>query len=199
MTDDAEDDYLSDKFLFGTTSNPTPSNPVTYADRRKQAQRQSELKNAQNKIKSRRVREEEAREEGLRTSLFQRAEAEEQELGRKNKAMSMMLKMGFKPGNALGAPDTANENGGASSSDTGLAAVTPPATALNPIGGDVQWSRSGAARTESLIPEQDGGRGSEGPSEESTEASSGLRHRTVPLAVDIRTGERSYCLFNDIF
>ena len=59
MSDD-EDNYLSDKFLLGDTVSP-PSKPQTYAERRKQSQRQSELRNLQNKKKSRKQLEEEAR------------------------------------------------------------------------------------------------------------------------------------------
>ena len=99
MADD-EDDYLSDKFL--TLSESTPSQPSTYAERRKQAQKKSQLKNEQNRLKSRRVQEMESREEGLGTSLFQRAQEEASETGKHNKALAMMMKMGFQPGQSLG-------------------------------------------------------------------------------------------------
>ncbi|KAG6832963.1 hypothetical protein H0H92_004847 [Tricholoma furcatifolium] len=100
MSDD-EDDYLSDKFL--TASNPTTSAPKTYAQLRKEAEKKSSLKNVQNKTKSRRQRELEAREEGLSKSLFERAKEEEDAgISSGNKALSMMMKMGFKPGQALG-------------------------------------------------------------------------------------------------
>lgn len=96
---DEEDDYLSDKFLLETA--PAPSGLSTYAERRKEAQRLAVLKNEQNKKKSKRQLELESREEGLRKSLFERAKDEEA-AGQQNKALAMMMKMGFKPGQSLG-------------------------------------------------------------------------------------------------
>ncbi|KAG6880288.1 hypothetical protein C0992_000065 [Termitomyces sp. T32_za158] len=96
-----EDDYLSDKFLNPESS--TSAQPKTYAQLRKEAEKQSRLKNEQNRVKSRRQRELEAREEGLNKSLFERAKEEEDAgISSGNKALSMMKKMGFKPGQALG-------------------------------------------------------------------------------------------------
>ena len=98
MADD-EDDYLSDKFLL--ESAPSLSKPKTYAERRKEAQRLAAIKNEQNRKKSRRQLEQEAREEGLSKSLFERAKDEEA-AGQQNKALAMMMKMGYKPGESLG-------------------------------------------------------------------------------------------------
>ncbi|KAF9469065.1 hypothetical protein BDZ94DRAFT_1286943 [Collybia nuda] len=57
-------------------------------------------------LKSRRQREIEAREEGLSKSLFERAKEEEDAgISPGNKALSMMMKMGFKPGQSLGKID----------------------------------------------------------------------------------------------
>ncbi|KAG6885350.1 hypothetical protein C0993_002826 [Termitomyces sp. T159_Od127] len=96
-----EDDYLSDKFLIPDAS--ASAQPKTYAQLRKEAEKQSRLKNEQNRVKSRRQRELEAREEGLNKSLFERAKEEEDAgISSGNKALSMMQKMGFKPGQALG-------------------------------------------------------------------------------------------------
>ncbi|KAG6833746.1 hypothetical protein H0H87_001178 [Tephrocybe sp. NHM501043] len=96
-----EDDYLSDKFLIPDA--PTAAKTKTYAQLRKEAEKKAQLKNEQNRIKSRRQRELEAREEGLSKSLFERAK-EEQDAGISsgNKALTMMMKMGFKPGQSLG-------------------------------------------------------------------------------------------------
>ena len=88
---DAEDDYLSDKFLAAAVA-VAPSKPITYAERRKQAQREAELKNAQNRKKTKREIEEETRREGLTTSLFEKA-IEQEQAGSTNKAMAMMLKV----------------------------------------------------------------------------------------------------------
>ncbi|KAH7887916.1 hypothetical protein F5I97DRAFT_1806012 [Phlebopus sp. FC_14] len=55
----------------------------------------------QNRNKSRRQREQESREEGLGKSLFERAEED----GGENKALGMMMKMGFKMGQSLGNTD----------------------------------------------------------------------------------------------
>ncbi|KAI0751355.1 hypothetical protein C8Q80DRAFT_1156875 [Daedaleopsis nitida] len=99
---DEEDDYLSDKFLLEATQASSSSATKTYADRRKEALRKAALMNEHNRTKSRRELEREAREEGLNRSLFERAQEEAQESGTQNKALAMMMKMGFKPGQALG-------------------------------------------------------------------------------------------------
>ncbi|KAL0949619.1 hypothetical protein HGRIS_009664 [Hohenbuehelia grisea] len=103
MSDDEADDYLSDKFLVETSA---PSAPKTYSNLRKAAQQRSQQKNVENRTKSRYQREIESREEGLSKSLFERAK-EEQEAGLSSgsKALSIMMKMGFKPGESLGRPD----------------------------------------------------------------------------------------------
>ncbi|KAJ6509984.1 hypothetical protein C8R47DRAFT_1173731 [Mycena vitilis] len=60
--------------------------------------------------KSRRQREVESRTEGLSKSLFERAKEEEDAgLVSGNKALSIMMKMGFKPGQALGATEDASQ------------------------------------------------------------------------------------------
>ncbi|KAI9001197.1 hypothetical protein BD414DRAFT_406178 [Trametes punicea] len=108
---DEEDDYLSDKFVVeaaaaATTSassaSASSSAPKTYAERRREALKRSALRNEQNRMKSRREREREAREDALGRSLFERAQEEARESGRENKALAMMMKMGFRPGQALG-------------------------------------------------------------------------------------------------
>ena len=101
MSDD-EDNYLSDKFLVEANSSTSSSTSKTYAERRKEALKRSALKNEQNRKKGLREREREAREEALNRSLFERAQEEAQESGQQNKALAMMMKMGFKPGQALG-------------------------------------------------------------------------------------------------
>ncbi len=99
MSDD-EDDYLSDKFLLEPSPSAT-SVPKTYSQRRRDAARVSALKSERNRHKSRKQLESEAREEGLSKSLFERAK-EEEASGQQNKALAMMMKMGFKPGQSLG-------------------------------------------------------------------------------------------------
>lgn len=99
--DDDDDDYLSDKFLVAASSSSTKAS--SYTQLRKEAQKKAQLKNEQNKQKGRRQREIEAREEGLSKSLFDRAKEEEAAgTGSANKALSIMMKMGFKPGQSLG-------------------------------------------------------------------------------------------------
>lgn len=104
-----DDDYLSDKFLVNTAE---PQKPATYSEKRKEVLFKSHLKNEQNRTKSRRQLELESREEGLSKSLFERAEDDKTSgRGSENKALSMMMKMGFKPGQALGVtalPDEGN-------------------------------------------------------------------------------------------
>jgi hypothetical protein len=105
-----DDDYLSDKFLVSTAQ---PQKPKTYSEKRKEVLVKSHLKNEQNRTKSRRQLELETREEGLSKSLFERAEDDKTSgRGSENKALSMMMKMGFKPGQALGvtAHDEDNTN-----------------------------------------------------------------------------------------
>ena len=101
--DDDDDDYLSDKFLTNTSANTT-TKPTTYSQIRKEAQKKAQLKNEQNRHKGRRQLELESREEGLSKSLFERAKEEEDSglVGSSNKALSIMMKMGFKPGQSLG-------------------------------------------------------------------------------------------------
>ena len=100
-----EDDYLSDKFL--PNENTSSLKSATYSQLRKAAQKKAQLKNEQNRIKSRRQREIESREEGLSKSLFDRAKEEEEAgMSSGNKALSIMMKMGFKPGQALGNNDS---------------------------------------------------------------------------------------------
>lgn len=127
MSDD--DDYLSDKFLFGDPSTSassskstkskakisTPSAPKTYSELRRESLRKSEAKNLSNRKKS----QKEGLTEGLSTSLFERAkEDEERGLG-KNKALGMMMKMGFKPGQSLGreTPLSTDDNDGREEED----------------------------------------------------------------------------------
>jgi len=106
MADDGDDDYLSDKFLTPVE----PQNPKTYSEKRKEALRESFRRDEQNRTKSRRQLERESREEGLSKTLFERAEDDKSSgRGPENKALSMMLKMGFKPGQALGVPDSVDE------------------------------------------------------------------------------------------
>lgn len=103
-----EDDYLSDRFLIQSTSSAprTTAAERTYTERRKQAQIESELRQEKSRTKSRKEREEEAREEGLRRSLFEVSKGDgDSEVGvdaGRSKAMEMMFKMGFRPGQSLG-------------------------------------------------------------------------------------------------
>ncbi|KAG8925893.1 hypothetical protein FRC00_003519 [Tulasnella sp. 408] len=126
-----EDDYLSDKFL-AQLEQSSSNKPRTYHDRRREANRISEQKNIANRIRSRREIEEESRREGLSKSLFERAREEEDRARKrrklsgsdqdgfssdpgepeqpKNKALAMMLKMGFKEGQSLGRADGLSSN-----------------------------------------------------------------------------------------
>jgi len=106
MADDGDDDYLSDKFLTVVE----PQKPQTYSEKRKETLRQSLLRDEHNRTKGRRQLELESREEGLSKSLFERAEDDKASgRGPEHKALSMMLKMGFKPGQALGIPASVDE------------------------------------------------------------------------------------------
>lgn len=119
-----EDDYLSDKFLAeieAKEQKSKQSGAKTYAQLRKEAQKRKEEKGY---IKPRAEREREAREEGLKRNLMTattspangttwQAASTSSSAGFNaddqappshggNKALSMMMKMGFRPGEALG-------------------------------------------------------------------------------------------------
>ena len=99
---DEEEDYLSEKFLAGIMAQSS-SGPKTYAQQRREAQRQSEIRNLAGRTKSKKEVEREnleALKEGMGTSLFERQKLGE--VGGPSKAMNMMAKMGFKPGQTLG-------------------------------------------------------------------------------------------------
>jgi hypothetical protein len=105
-TDSTDDDYLSEKYLAELPSTETK----TYSQRRKEAEKQARLNNERNRVKGRRERELEARREGLSRSLFERSKDEQGSDDKgadrtKNKALSIMMKMGFKPGQTLGKVD----------------------------------------------------------------------------------------------
>ena len=115
-----DDDYLSDKFLVD--SSGSSSAPRTYSQIRKEAQKKSRLKNDDNRKKSRRQLELESREAGLSKSLFERAKEETSGSNSGNKALSIMMKMGFKPGQSLGRTGDQDDN------DAGQAVSTTTAT-----------------------------------------------------------------------
>ncbi|KAF8450821.1 hypothetical protein L210DRAFT_963383 [Boletus edulis BED1] len=110
LTMSDEEDYLSDKFLVDAVASS--SQPKTYAQKRQESLRQSRIKNEQNRLKSRHQREQESREEGLRKSLFERAKEDNE--GGENKALGIMLKMGFKIGQSLGQQEGSPSHEGAS-------------------------------------------------------------------------------------
>ncbi|KIR98798.1 hypothetical protein L804_03413 [Cryptococcus deuterogattii 2001/935-1] len=105
---DSEDDFMSDKFLV----DAPPPEPLNYSARRaKESLKSQRLGQAKNQLKLKDL-EEQRRKEGLETSLFERfgndrgnskdkGTAEEAGKGG-NKAMEMMMKMGWKVGQGLG-------------------------------------------------------------------------------------------------
>ncbi|KAH9077425.1 hypothetical protein EDB83DRAFT_2549169 [Lactarius deliciosus] len=125
IVDTDDDDYLSDKFLVNTDE---PQKPKTYGEKRKEALFKSRLKNELNRTKSRRQLELESREEGLSKSLFERAEDETSGRGSENKALSMMMKMGFRPGQALGVTAHADEGSANPSSSPSPPPLDPTRT-----------------------------------------------------------------------
>ncbi|KAH9951771.1 hypothetical protein B0H21DRAFT_818200 [Amylocystis lapponica] len=76
-----------------------------------------------------RQRELESREEGLSKSLFERAQ-DEAATGQQNKALAMMMKMGFKPGQALGRKDDDEPSSSSAIPDAGGTDEPPQTTAL---------------------------------------------------------------------
>lgn len=168
MSDD-EDDYLSDKFLAQLEATPKPQQPKSYVERRKQALKRSQLLNEQNRKTSRKQMELEAREEGLRTSLIQKAEEEAKESGKQNKALVIMMKMGFKPGQSLG--ESHEESSSSSSIDGNLGSTL--ATETSGIVGERD------AETEISTP----------PSKPRTSAFAAYKHRAEPLPIKEWSGE----------
>ena len=166
MSDD-EDDYLSDKFLAQLEAASKPPQPKSYTDRRKQALKQSQLLDKQNRKKSRKQVEVEAREEGLQTSLIQKAQEEAKESGKQNKALAIMMKMGFKPGQSLG--ESLEESSSPSSTGGILAQTTEMPDAA--VERDV----------EAEIPTP--------PLESRTSAFAAYKHRAEPLSIKEWSGE----------
>ncbi|PAV20727.1 hypothetical protein PNOK_0335400 [Pyrrhoderma noxium] len=178
-SNDDEDDYLSDKFLFASEAAASSSKAQTYSERRKQAQKQSDLKNKQNRTKSRRERELEAREEGLKRSLFERAKEEEEQHGKQNKAMNMMLRMGFKPGHSLGSNDSGSHGTGDSDRNTEVQTeVNSPVT--------VTATTSELHTTSSLLPKASPEYASQASNEEAPDS----KHRSIPLPVETWIGKK---------
>lgn len=125
--EEPEEDYLSDKFLAEIEAKEKQSKQSgvkTYTQLRKEAQKRKEERGY---IKPRAEREREAREEGLKRNLMMPSTSSTSTNGSTwktgstsesapgsdaddlpppthggNKALSMMMKMGFKPGEALG-------------------------------------------------------------------------------------------------
>lgn len=102
---ESEDDFMSDKFLVEST--PAKKTQQTYLDRRRAAQK----KHLESQPKSLKLREEEKRRKGLETSLFAGVQDGTNVVGSGesstgpvagSKAMSMMMKMGWKVGEGLG-------------------------------------------------------------------------------------------------
>ena len=164
-----EDDYLSDKLLAQMEAASKPQQPRSYAERRKHASKQSQLLNEQNRKKSRKQLELEAREEGLQTSLIQKAQEEAKETGKQNKALAIMMKMGFKPGQSLGG------NQEESSPRTSIGGNTGNAQTIEPSG--VPGGR-GAGAEISVV-----------SSESRTPVFSLHKHRAEPLPIKEWSGE----------
>ncbi|TIA93339.1 hypothetical protein E3P99_00226 [Wallemia hederae] len=128
---DSEPDFMDDAFLTQATEledkEKRGRGGLTYGEMRLQALKQSEDKNMAGRIISKKQRERERIEEGLERNIIDEAEAEaegvregerekrERDVNEKrddtlhsqptaapNKALNMMKKMGFKPGQALG-------------------------------------------------------------------------------------------------
>lgn len=115
-----EEDYLSEKFLANLeASSKASSTSKTYAERRKEAKRQAEIRNLAGRTKSRKELEKETLEtlkEGMGTSLFEREKLAAAEGAGQSKAMKMMSKMGYKPGEALGRREETSEAANATDS-----------------------------------------------------------------------------------
>jgi len=164
-----EDDYLSDKFLAQLEATSEPRQSKSYTERRKQALKQSQLLNEQNRRKNQKQMELEAREEGLRTSLIQKAQEEAMESGKQNKALAIMMKMGFKPGQSLGESHHENSSSSFIGGNLGNARTSDTAGATG----------EHDAEAETLTP----------PSEPRTSIHGAHKHRVEPLPIKEWSGE----------
>lgn len=88
--EEIEEDYMSDK-LLRLVDKQQEKRAKTYAELRKEAARESERLQEENKKMFMRNREEEARKEGLSKALT-----------KENKGFQLLQKMGFVPGSSLG-------------------------------------------------------------------------------------------------
>ncbi|KAI0637805.1 hypothetical protein C8Q77DRAFT_1048037 [Trametes polyzona] len=180
MSDD-EDDYLSDKFLIAagaaSSSSAGAAAPKTYAERRREAQKRAAERNAANRTLSRRERERAAREEALARSLFERAQEEARESGQQNKALAMMMKMGFRPGQALGKGEEGKEAKAEAECETGEGAGSVGVGA-----GSSKAVKSEAEEEEDAEPRRAGIGAKPKPSVDEDEKSQ-AGHRKVPLGI----------------
>ncbi|KAA1076540.1 hypothetical protein PGT21_010727 [Puccinia graminis f. sp. tritici] len=105
--DEEEEDFMSDKFLKQITETSTENK--TYSEKRK---RRLIDASTNHQKRSRVQREIEAREEGLSRNLIQANVVQEEKAPPEShsKAFQMMLKMGFQPGNSLGASASNGSN-----------------------------------------------------------------------------------------
>lgn len=106
--DEEEEDFMSDKFLKQITETSTEENK-TYSEKRKRRLIEASTNHQK---RSRAQREIEAREEGLSRNLIQANVVQEEKAPPEShsKAFQMMLKMGFQPGNSLGASASNGSN-----------------------------------------------------------------------------------------
>ncbi len=127
---DEEEDFMSDKFLQQAEEASRKSKaPVSYSERRRKELADSSAKARQ---QSRAEREREAREEGLRKNLLQ--ESKPAAAQDSNKALQMMLAMGYKAGESLGASKVTDD------ADAGKASEEKPAKrAAEPLELDDRW------------------------------------------------------------
>ncbi|EIW61709.1 uncharacterized protein TRAVEDRAFT_70009 [Trametes versicolor FP-101664 SS1] len=174
---DEEDDYLSDKFLVAAASTSTSVAPKTYAQRRKEAQAAAAARNAENRKLGARA----AREDALSRSLFERAQEEARESGQQNKALAMMMKMGFKPGQALGKEEEAKANKGEDGEEAeGSGAPAVPAQASEQEEDEPRRAGIGARQRPKVDADEE--------AEKPQATSSG--HRIVPIGISEWEGKK---------
>ena len=197
MSADDDDDYLSDKFLLESSTASTSSKPTTYSQLRKEAHKKSQLKNEQNRTKSRRQREVEAREEALSKSLFERAKEEEAAgIGSGNKALSIMMKMGFKPGQSLGNADPLDEPAESRPEDS-TGSLSPAPAALAGAAGAGSESKGPDERTSSPLPGADSEGQQQHVTTTTTTTTTHTKHKTEPLPLHEWAGRyRCWLIFN---
>ena len=110
--------------------------------------------------------------------MFERAKEEEEQHGKQNKAMNMMLRMGFKPGHSLGSNDSGSHGTGDSDRNTKVQTEVDSSVTVTATTSELHT-------TSSLLPKATPEYASQASNEEAPDS----KHRSTPLPVETWIGE----------